>query len=95
MKLARCQCLDAVAHGGNHGSCSWGEPRQSLMGRGCVRNLRPHLVSPVETPKTALPPQDRTASPRPRCIASTPDAHSTGALSVMASNPSPLRKAHL
>ncbi|NEO90879.1 MAG: hypothetical protein F6K56_11755 [Moorea sp. SIO3G5] len=32
----------------------WGEPRQSLMG---------------ETPKTALPPQDRTASPRPRCIA--------------------------
>ncbi|WP_158516992.1 hypothetical protein [Moorena producens] len=27
---------------------------QSLMGRGCVRNLRPHLVSPVETPKTAL-----------------------------------------
>ncbi|WAN70085.1 hypothetical protein BJP36_39165 [Moorena producens JHB] len=32
----------------------WGEPRQSLMG---------------ETPKTALPPQDRAASPRPRCIA--------------------------
>uniref|UniRef100_A0A1D9FXB0 Uncharacterized protein n=1 Tax=Moorena producens (strain JHB) TaxID=1454205 RepID=A0A1D9FXB0_MOOP1 len=32
------------------------------MGRGCVRNLRPHLVSPVETPKTALPPQDRAAS---------------------------------
>ncbi|WP_424102379.1 hypothetical protein [Moorena producens] len=24
-------CLDAVAHGGNHASCSWGEPRQSLM----------------------------------------------------------------
>ncbi|NEP48620.1 MAG: hypothetical protein F6K65_07200 [Moorea sp. SIO3C2] len=22
-----------------------------------------------ETPKTALPPQDRAASPRPRCIA--------------------------
>ncbi|NEO39713.1 MAG: Uma2 family endonuclease [Moorea sp. SIOASIH] len=20
------RCLDAVAHGGNHGSCSWGEP---------------------------------------------------------------------
>ncbi|AOY83559.2 MAG: hypothetical protein F6K63_06275 [Moorea sp. SIO1G6] len=19
-------CLDAVAHGGNHGSCSWGKP---------------------------------------------------------------------
>ncbi|NEO42547.1 MAG: hypothetical protein F6J90_42020 [Moorea sp. SIOASIH] len=42
----------AVAHGGNHGSCSWGEPP------------RPHCL-----PKTALPPQDRTASPRPRCIA--------------------------
>ncbi|WAN68681.1 hypothetical protein BJP36_40650 [Moorena producens JHB] len=24
-------------------------------------------------------PQDRAASPRPRCIASTQDAHSTGA----------------
>ncbi|WP_293064000.1 hypothetical protein [Moorena sp. SIO3F7] len=23
---------------------------QSLLGRGCVRNLRPHLESPVETP---------------------------------------------
>ncbi|WP_293117253.1 hypothetical protein [Moorena sp. SIO3E8] len=43
-------------HGGNHGSCSWGEPRQSLMG---------------ETPKTALPPQDRTASPRPHCLPKT------------------------
>ncbi|WP_158517522.1 hypothetical protein [Moorena producens] len=42
------------ASGGNHGSRSWGEPRQSLMG---------------ETPKTALPPQDRAASPRPRYIA--------------------------
>ncbi|NEO36813.1 MAG: hypothetical protein F6J90_11045 [Moorea sp. SIOASIH] len=31
----------AVAHGGDHGSRSWGKPRQSLMG---------------ETPKTALPP---------------------------------------
>ncbi|WP_424097754.1 hypothetical protein [Moorena producens] len=41
------------------------------MGRGCVRNLRPHLESPVET--TVVPhggdPQDRAASPRPRCIA--------------------------
>ncbi|NEP22618.1 hypothetical protein [Moorena sp. SIO3I6] len=39
----------------------WGRPRQSLMGG---------------TPKTALPPQDRTASPRPRCIAAkfTPDS---------------------
>ncbi|NEQ63744.1 MAG: hypothetical protein F6K53_43180 [Moorea sp. SIO4A1] len=46
----------AVAHGGNHGSCSWGRPRQLLMG---------------ETPKTALPPQDRTASPRPRCLPKT------------------------
>ncbi|NEP48058.1 MAG: hypothetical protein F6K65_04195 [Moorea sp. SIO3C2] len=44
----------AVAHGGNHGSRSWGGPRQLLMG---------------ETPKTALAPQDRAASPRPRCIA--------------------------
>ncbi len=55
-------CLDAVAHGGNHGSRwgngsrSWGKPRQSLMG---------------ETPKTALPPQDRAASPRPRCLPKT------------------------
>ncbi|NEO02980.1 MAG: hypothetical protein F6K50_48970 [Moorea sp. SIO3I7] len=49
-----CSRLDVVAHGGNHGSRSWGEPRQLLMG---------------ETPKTALPPQDRAASPRPRCIA--------------------------
>ncbi|NEP26527.1 hypothetical protein [Moorena sp. SIO3I6] len=32
----------------------WGKPRQLLMGG---------------TPKTALPPQDRAASPRPRCIA--------------------------
>ncbi|WP_158517091.1 hypothetical protein [Moorena producens] len=51
---APCSRLDAVAHGGNHGSRSWGRPRQSLMGG---------------TPKTALPPQDRAASPRPRCIA--------------------------
>ncbi|NEO14098.1 MULTISPECIES: hypothetical protein [unclassified Moorena] len=36
----------AVAHGGNHGSRSWGKP-----------------------PLAALPPQDRAASPRPRCIA--------------------------
>ncbi|WP_424102201.1 hypothetical protein [Moorena producens] len=43
----------AVAHGGNHGSRSWGRPP------------RPRCL-----PKTALPPQDRTASPRPRCIAS-------------------------
>ncbi|NEP98762.1 MAG: hypothetical protein F6K59_07330 [Moorea sp. SIO3F7] len=42
---------------GNHGSRSWGRPRQSLMGG---------------TPKTALPPQDRAASPRPRCIAFKP-----------------------
>ena len=42
----------AVAHGGNHGSRSWGKPP------------RPRCL-----PKTALPPQDRTASPRPRCIA--------------------------
>ncbi|NEO62901.1 MAG: hypothetical protein F6J98_21670 [Moorea sp. SIO4G2] len=41
----------------------WGKPRQLLMGRGCVRNLRPHLVSPVGTPFGG------TASPRPRCIA--------------------------
>ncbi|WP_293060228.1 MULTISPECIES: hypothetical protein [unclassified Moorena] len=42
----------AVAHGGNHGSRSWGKPP------------RPRCL-----PKTALPPQDRTASPRPRCTA--------------------------
>ncbi|WAN68967.1 hypothetical protein BJP36_26925 [Moorena producens JHB] len=42
----------AVAHGGNHGSRSWGGPP------------RPRCL-----PKTALPPQDRAASPRPRCIA--------------------------
>ena len=24
--LRQIPCLDAVAHGGNHGSCSWGEP---------------------------------------------------------------------
>ncbi|WP_158517085.1 hypothetical protein [Moorena producens] len=44
---------------------------QSLMGRGCVRNLRPHLESPVETTAVAHGgnPQDRAASPRPRCIA--------------------------
>ncbi|WP_293099895.1 hypothetical protein [Moorena sp. SIOASIH] len=52
----------AVAHGGNHGSCwgngsrSWGKPRQLLMGG---------------TPKTALPPQDRAASPRPHCLPKT------------------------
>ncbi|NEO39563.1 MAG: hypothetical protein F6J90_25815 [Moorea sp. SIOASIH] len=50
----------AVAHG--EGLCAepasaplfapW-KPRQSLMG---------------ETPKTALPPQDRAASPRPHCL---------------------------
>ena len=51
----------AVAHGFGSvcGTCvrtlkaPW-EPRQSLMG---------------ETPKTALPSQDRAAFPRPRCIA--------------------------
>ncbi|NEO41130.1 MAG: hypothetical protein F6J90_34335 [Moorea sp. SIOASIH] len=42
-----------VAHGGDHGSRSWGKPRQLLMGG---------------TPKTALAPQDRAASPRPRCL---------------------------
>ncbi|WAN69012.1 hypothetical protein BJP36_42370 [Moorena producens JHB] len=43
-----CSRLDAVAHGGNHGSCSWGEPprphclpktalhRCSLKSRNCV-----------------------------------------------------------
>ncbi|NEQ62898.1 MAG: hypothetical protein F6K53_38270 [Moorea sp. SIO4A1] len=58
------------ASGGNHGKArvgettakrEWGEPRQSLMG---------------ETPKTALPPQDRAASPRPRCIAGHGNANS-------------------
>ncbi|NEO37251.1 MAG: hypothetical protein F6J90_13345 [Moorea sp. SIOASIH] len=34
------------------------------MGRGCVRNLRPHRCLPRGNP------QDRAASPRPRCIAS-------------------------
>ncbi|NES44143.1 MAG: hypothetical protein F6K20_23105, partial [Moorea sp. SIO2C4] len=38
----------AVAHGGDHGSRSWGKP-----------------------PLAALPPQDRAASPRPRCITSS------------------------
>ncbi|WP_158517226.1 hypothetical protein [Moorena producens] len=58
---------------------------QSLMGETtavahgawvCVRNLRPHTAPweprqllMGETPKTALAPQDRAASPRPRCIA--------------------------
>ncbi|WP_293091960.1 hypothetical protein [Moorena sp. SIOASIH] len=39
----------AVAHGGDHGSRSWGKPP------------RPRCL-----PKTALPPQDRTASPVPK-----------------------------
>ncbi|NEP52761.1 MAG: hypothetical protein F6K65_29740 [Moorea sp. SIO3C2] len=43
------------------------------MGRGCVRNLFPHLVSPVETTAVAHGgnPQDRAASPRPRCLPKT------------------------
>ncbi|WAN68772.1 hypothetical protein BJP36_41135 [Moorena producens JHB] len=59
----------AVAHGGDHGSRSWGKPRQSLMGG---------------TPKTALPPQDRAASPRPRCLPKTalPPQDRNGAFSV-------------
>ncbi|WAN69700.1 hypothetical protein BJP36_37025 [Moorena producens JHB] len=42
----------AVAHGGNHGSRSWGEPPHE----GAASPRRRCL------PKTALPPQDRTAS---------------------------------
>ncbi|WP_158517061.1 hypothetical protein [Moorena producens] len=46
------------ASGGNHGSHSWGRPRQSLMG---------------ETMAVAHggDPQDRAASPRPRCLPKT------------------------
>ncbi|WAN68676.1 hypothetical protein BJP36_40625 [Moorena producens JHB] len=43
----------------------WGEPRQSASGGD-------HGKARVgETPKTALPPQDRAASPRPRCLPKT------------------------
>ena len=50
---------------GNHGSRSWFWV--------CVRNLRPHLVSPVETTAVAHGgnPQDRAAFPRPRCLPKT------------------------
>ncbi|WP_202971993.1 hypothetical protein [Moorena producens] len=40
---------------------------QSLMGRGCVRNLRPHLVSPVETNGS----RSWGEPPRPRCLPKT------------------------
>ncbi|NEO35089.1 MAG: hypothetical protein F6J90_01730 [Moorea sp. SIOASIH] len=63
----------AVAHGGDHGSRSWGKPRQLLMGGTPKTALPPQdrAASPRPRclPKTALPPQDRAASPRPRCIA--------------------------
>ncbi|WP_293111569.1 hypothetical protein [Moorena sp. SIO4G3] len=68
-----------VAHGGNHASCSWGEPRQLLMGgttpvahggnhASCSwgEPPRPHWL-----PKTALAPQDRTGSPRPHWLPKT------------------------
>ncbi|WP_143727767.1 hypothetical protein [Moorena bouillonii] len=44
---------------------------QSLMGETTpVAHGGDHGKARVgETPKTALPPQDRTGSPRPRCIA--------------------------
>ncbi|NEO64524.1 MAG: hypothetical protein F6J98_30585, partial [Moorea sp. SIO4G2] len=45
----------------SHAKREWGKPRQSLGERQSLMG---------ETPKTALPPQDRAAFPRPRCIAS-------------------------
>ena len=71
----------AVAHGGNHGSRSWGRPRQSLMGEttavahggdhGSRLWGRPRQSLMGETPKTALPSQDHAAFPRPRCLPKT------------------------
>ncbi|NEO41330.1 MAG: hypothetical protein F6J90_35400 [Moorea sp. SIOASIH] len=60
-----------VAHGGDHGSRSWGKPRQSLMGgttavaHGGDPQDRAASPRPRCLPKTALAPQDRTGSPRP------------------------------
>ncbi|AOW98135.1 hypothetical protein BJP34_00620 [Moorena producens PAL-8-15-08-1] len=79
--LHHCHCLDAVAHGGNHASCSWGRPRQLLMGEttpvahggdhaSCSWG-RPRQLLMGETPKTALAPQDRTGSPRPHWLPKT------------------------
>ncbi|WAN69086.1 hypothetical protein BJP36_42785 [Moorena producens JHB] len=93
------------------------------MGRGCVRNLRPHrclprgdhgsrswggavcgtcvrtAVCPVETTAVAHGgnPQDRAASPRPRCLPKTalPPQDRNGAFSVMARDCSPSRVAPL
>ncbi|WP_158517662.1 hypothetical protein [Moorena producens] len=54
--------LDAVAHGGNHGSCSWLEVT--------VRQARLVLMQSLMGETTAVAhggnPQDRAASPRPR-----------------------------
>ncbi|WP_158517416.1 hypothetical protein [Moorena producens] len=56
------------ASGGNHGSRSWGRPRQSLMGgttavaHGGDPQDRAASPRPRCLPKTALPPQDRAAS---------------------------------
>ncbi|WAN68583.1 hypothetical protein BJP36_40115 [Moorena producens JHB] len=73
--------LDAVAHGGNHGSRSWGGPRQLLMGETtAVAHGGNHGSRSWGKPRQSLmgettavahggDPQDRAASPRPRCIA--------------------------
>ncbi|NEP50496.1 MAG: hypothetical protein F6K65_17450 [Moorea sp. SIO3C2] len=43
----------AVAHGGNHGSRSWGKPRQSLLGETPKTAL--HRYSLLPTPYSLLP----------------------------------------
>ncbi|WAN69802.1 hypothetical protein BJP36_37555 [Moorena producens JHB] len=81
----------AVAHGGDHGSRSWGG---AVCGT-CVRTA----VCPVETTAVAHGgnPQDRAASPRPRCLPKTalPSQDRNGAFSVMARDCSPPRVAPL
>ena len=68
----RPRCM-ALQPRGNHGSRSWGEPRQSLMGgTTAVAHGGNHgSRSWGEPPLAALPSQDRAAFPRPRCLPKT------------------------
>ncbi|WP_293104856.1 hypothetical protein [Moorena sp. SIOASIH] len=46
--LTLIPCLDAVAHGGNHGSCSWGEPpRPHCLPKTALHRLKPSLLLPI------------------------------------------------
>ncbi|NEO42218.1 MAG: hypothetical protein F6J90_40225 [Moorea sp. SIOASIH] len=57
----------AVAHGGDHGSRSWGKPRQSLMGETpCSLAASPVPLLPPLFP--CCLPCSLAASPRPHCL---------------------------